>query len=79
MNYEELSTDALKDLHTSCAEAYRSDRCLADREKRLGQLFGKYFGVDEYPDWAAHVKELERQLKYRGEQFDSIELNSPEQ
>ncbi|WP_302476805.1 hypothetical protein [Ruegeria atlantica] len=34
--------------------------------------FGKYFGVDEHPDWQDHVHRLEAELKKNGEPFVPI-------
>ena len=52
----------------------KSDRSLADLERKLARVQGEYFGVDEFHDWNAHVTRLEAELVNRGVNFTTIGL-----
>ena len=77
MDYVALTTETLRKIHADCTNAYHSDRSLSEREQWLAENCGSYFGVEEYSDWPTHVKNVEKELMRRNEQFDSIELQPP--
>lgn len=74
MDYSKITTPALHEFHRACAQAYASDRDLEAVAKELKQWRGRYFGVDEFPDWNEHVKRIEAELEERNEEFNPIEL-----
>ena len=61
-------------MHDGCSSAHKSDRSLADLEKKLPRVPGEYFGVDEFHDWNAHVRRLEAELANHGVDFTTIGL-----
>lgn len=72
--YNELSGSALKILHASCVIAYMSDRDPESVMREVELWRKEHFGVDEFPDWNEHVKNIEKELSKRNIAFDSIEL-----
>ena len=74
MDYVDITTETLKNLHGACTKVYQHDRTLSEREKKLAEIFGDYFGVDEYPDWNEHVRRIEGELSERKQQYVPIVL-----
>lgn len=64
MNIKGLSTNGLRLLHRTIAEALAED----DRQPSGA----KTYGVREYPDWRQQADEIEAELTARGEDFVSI-------
>lgn len=74
MIFNELSDSALKILHASCVIAYMSDRNPESVMREVELWRKEHFGVDEFPDWNEHVKNIEKELSKRKLVFDPIKL-----
>lgn len=69
MDYDNLSTSALKEFHRSI------QRCLqTDDSTPSGKM--KPYGVREFNDWAEHLQKIEALLTNRQEKFTPIVLAS---